>query len=421
LSQSIPIISTQPIYVKLQALQEGSVTFWQAIPQSFQDHVGTINVSLLAVLVSSNMQNIALYKDFVGNLWLEAEYMLKIGDYISTLTWVSSKTINENLSLPDSVPFPESFPVDIAPFLTSGNGMPVGDTIIKELAESHATPDMIETVENILSFVNGTQTYDREKVRLLMSGNLNTTSMLDFANDPLESLATNNSFCFERALLATTMLRAVHVPTRTFTNADLKTWIQVWLPNIGWVDAEVLCLQSQPLFPRPPSSAIPWMVENSSDAMFPFRWSPEIQMRVANISLSHLEAVKINEYRTVLSQAVDTATYGANPKKYSFPVVFDPEIVRVALTRNGSNLTFHLSREEKEISKTLILEETNRVEFENLGVSFKPVLQGDFIVLQDFVVQELWMFDLRILIFVIVAVPIVIVVLFFWKRKKTKA
>ena len=418
--QNVVRTSPQPIYVRLQALQEGSVVFWESIPQRFQDHVATINVSVLAVLVSSNARSIDLHRDDVGNLWLAANYTFNIGDYISTLTWVSSETVSENLTIPESVPFPESYPDNIKPFLDPGRKMPVDNAAIKEIAKSNATQDMIETIENILSFVNETQTYDREKIKLLMTGILNTTDILDFLNDPLESLETGNSFCFERALLATTILRAAGVPTRTFTNADLKTWIQVWLPDIGWVDAEVLCDQPRSLFPRPLSFTVPLMTENSSDAMFPFTWLPKALMRVANLTLSHFEAFNIDEYGTVLSQPVDVEMYDTNPDKFSFPMIFEPEIVKAALTRNGSDITFHLSKGEKETSKTLILGETNNIGFEGLDMSFKPIRQGDMVILYNFSVQELWMFDVKILIPFVAAVPVILILGLYWKRKRIK-
>ena len=414
------IRTSQPVYVRLQALQEGSVVFWESIPQSFQDHVATINVSVLAVMVSSNARSIDLYNDEMGNLWLAVNYTFNKGDYTSTLTWVSSETVSENHTIPETVSFPEIYPDNVKPFLNSGRKMPVDNTNIKEIAENNATQDMIETIENILSFVNETQAYDREKTRLLMSGALNTTNILDFLNDPLESLETGNSFCFERALLAATILRAANVPARTFTNADLKTWIQVWLPETGWVDAEVLCVQPVRLFPRPLSFAVPWMIENSSDAMFPFTWLPEVSMRVANLTFSHTEAFDINEYGTVLSQPVDVTTFEAYPDKFSFPIIFEPETVQAALTRNGSDLTFHLNKDEKKTSKTLILGETNNIKFEGLSVSFEPVRQGDMIVLHNFAVQELWMFDIKILIPFVAAVPIILIFWLYLKRKRIK-
>jgi len=413
-----PRVSSQPIYVRLQTLQEGSVVFLEAIPQSFDDSVAAVNVSVLAVLVSSNARSITIYNDDVGNLWLAVNYTFKKGDYISILMWVSSETADKNLVLSKPVPFPESYPNDVKPFLNPGRKIPVNDTIIKDLAESFAAQDMIETIENILSFVNSTQNYDRDKVRLLMTGKLNTTDILDFINDPLVTLQTNNSFCFERALFAATMLRTVGVPTRTFTSAELKTWIQVWLPEIGWVDAEVLCTQPSPkLFPRPLSFVMPRMVENSSDAMFPFTWSPKILMRVANLTFSSFEDFNVNEYGAVLSQPVNEDLYETSPDDFSFPLIFKPKRVQAALTWNDSDVVLHISNEEKKSNKTLILGKTNTIEFESFGLSFKPIRQGGTIILYNFSVQELQMVDLRILIPLVAAVPAVLI---YWSYRKKR-
>ncbi len=297
--------------------------------------------------------------------------------------------------------------------------MPVDSITIKEIAEAYGTQDMIETIENILDLVNETQAYDSEKIKHLMSGTFNTTNLLNFLNDPLESLETGKSFCFERALLAATILRAAKVPARTFTNADLKTWIQVWLPEIGWVDAEVLCVQPVHLFPRPLSFAIPLMVENSSDAIFPFTWLPDVSMRVANLTFSHTETFNVNEYGTVLSQPVDVRMYEADPEKFGFPIIFEPEIVQAALTRNGSDLSFHIIKKGKATSNTLILGEVNTINFEGLSVSFKPVQQGDTIFLDNFTVQELWMFDVKFLI-LFAAIPAILVFWMYMKRKRVK-
>jgi transglutaminase-like putative cysteine protease len=415
-------LSPQPVYVKLQALQNGSIVFSEAIPQSFQDHVATINVSVLAVLVSSNAQNITLHSDPIGNLWLAVNYTLKERDYLSTLAWVSSETVKENLTIPESVPFPQSYPQNIRQFLSSGRKLPVNDTGIKEIAKDYLNPqDMIETVRNILYFVNGTQTYNRDKVVQLMTGKVNTTDLLlDFINDPLESLRTNSSFCFERALLATTMLRTVNVPARTFTNADLKTWIEVWLPEIGWVDAEILCNYPYPFFPRPLTYSIPWMVENSSDARFPFSWFPSALMRVSNLTLSSFETSTINEYGTVLSQPVDEGMYATMPDKFSFPIILKSNTVQAALTLNGSEVVFHLSSGEESTCKTLILGETNNIQLENISLSFKPVRQGNIIILYNFAVGTVLVFDSRIIIPLIAIAAAVPLLWLYWKKRRIK-
>ncbi len=154
--------------------------------------------------------------------------------------------------------------------------------------------------------------------------------------------------------------------------------------------------------------------------MFPFTWLPEALMRIANLTFGGFEAFDINEYGTVLSQPIDAELHTTSPDKFSFPIIFEPEMVQAALTRNGSDIAFHLSRGEKKTSKTLIPEETNSIEFEGLGVSFKPVHHGDMVILHNFSVQKLWMFDVRILIPFVAAVPVILIFWLCWKRRKIK-
>ncbi|HJW98480.1 MAG TPA: transglutaminase-like domain-containing protein [Candidatus Bathyarchaeia archaeon] len=415
--------SLQPVYLRLQAEQSTNVTLWESIPQNFSDHVATIRVNVLAIFASSNAMKTDLWRDAVGNLWLTVAYALKAGDYISTLTWVARKTIVENTTIPETIRFPDSYPEEIEPFLKAGEKIPAEDSAFKQIAQSLSNQNMVQTVRNVLNFVNSTQSYDREKVRLLMNGTLSTSDMLDFINDPSESLATNTSFCYERALLATTILRAARVPTRTFTNDDLKTWVQVWLPQIGWVDGEVLCIQPQlqPLFPRSLSVSVPRMIENSSNAVFPFTWSPRAQMRVANLTLTSLEEFDIKQYQTVLCQPTDLETYATEPESFSFPIIFEPETVQAALTFNNSDLNFHIMKDEENVSKKLTLGVLNSIEFGDITVSFNPVRQNySMIVLNDFSVRKTQSFDLRLIFPLLIAVPILLIVSLYWKAKRKK-
>jgi hypothetical protein len=422
-SQSDGLFFLQPIYLRLQTEEESNVTLWESIPQNLSDHVATIDVNVLAVFVSSNARKIDLYKDAVGNLWLAAAYTLKTGDYIDTLTWVSSKTLTENLTIPDATGFPQDYPDDIKPFLLSGKKIPADDTAIKQIAQSLSSQDMILTVKNVLNFVNKTQSYDREKVITLTNGTLRTSDMLDFINDPSESLRTNLSFCFERALLATTILRAAGVPSRTFTNDDLKSWIQVWLPQTGWVAGEVLCISphTQPLFPRSLSVSVPRMIQNSSDAIFPFTWLPKTRMRIADLTLTSLEEFDVNKYGTMLCQPTDIEAYESNPERFSFPIVYEPETIQAALTSNNSDLIFHISKGKESISRKLTLGVLNSVEFESLKVSFTPAHQNNTMVaLNDFSVQRTQSFDYRIIIPLLIAIPILSIAMFYWRRKGAK-
>jgi len=68
----------------------------------------------------------------------------------------------------------------------------------------------------------------------------------------------------------------------------------------------------------------------------------------------------------------------------------------------------------------LIPEETNSIVFEDLSVSFEPVHHGDVAILHNFSVQELWMFDVKILIPLVVVVPVILIFWLFWKRRKIK-
>jgi len=414
----------QPIYVRLQALQSGSVVLWEAVPQSFSDHVGTIDLSDLAVLVSSNAQTVNLSRDDVGNLWVAINYTFAKGDYIGTLTWVSSDTVSENLTIPTVVSFPQSYPSDVAPFLNSGRKMPVENEEIEKIANNIKTENMIETVKNVLSYATETQEYARETARLLVSGNLTTTSMLDYFKGPLEVLESNSSMCFERALFEEAILRAAGVPTRTFTDAGLKTWIQVWLPDQGWVDAESLCIapapHPPPIFPRSLSSSIPWMAQNSSDAIFPFQWFPEVPMRVSNLTFSNVEAFNIGEYRTLLVQPIDEEVFNSNPERFRFPIIYKPKIIEVAVTQKGSTLTISLIKDEEKVSKILTLNETNSVSLGDTTLSFEPIRRDYFVVLQNFLVQEPWGLDFRLFIIPIVGVPVVVVFWLYWRRKRIK-
>ncbi len=405
-----------PIYVRLQTLEESNVTFWESVPQDFTGHVGTIEVDVLALFISSNALSFDLSRDAVGNLWITTNQTMEEGEYMSTLTWVSSKTINENLTIPDFIPFPPSYPEGVKIFLDPGRKMSVDDPIIKEIAVALKTPNIIDTVENVLDLVTENQEYDSEKTRLLMSGSLNTTKILDFFKGPLEVLETGSSICIERSLCAVAILRAAGVPTRTFTDVRLKTWIQVWLPGYGWVDAEALCVEPPPLFPRPLSSTTPWMIENSSDALFPFMWLPDVPMRVVNLTFSNVDAFNVNNYGTILSQPIDAGMFEEDPAKFSFPILIKPEIIYAAITSDGSNLSVSLTKDEEEVSKTLTLGETNSVTLGDVNIKFKPVWLGDFLVLQDFVVQATRALDLIVLIPIIVA-PVILAVWLYLRRK----
>jgi hypothetical protein len=416
-------ISSQPMYIKLQAQEDADITLWESVPQNFTDHVATIMVDVPAIFVSSNAQRTDFYKDEIGNLWLVSTYSLKKGDYIRTLAWASSEVLTQNLTLPLASIFPETYPDSVKPFLLPGLKIPANDATIKALAESHWNQSMIQTIENVLNFVNSTQAYNADKVRALMNGTLITDNILDFINDPLTSLDSGQSFCFERSLLATALLRADNVPARTYTNIDLKTWVQVWLPQIGWVDGDVLSNQPQPLplFPRSLAVSVPRMIQNSSDAEFPFSWFPNTVMRVTNLTMTDIQEFDINQYGTLFCQPIDLNYYESNPDSFSFPITFEPETVKTALTYDGPNLAFHVNKQDQNFSKNIQIGSVCNIEFAGLSFSFTPILESNgMIALTKFTATKILGIDYRMLIPLVAIIPILLIFAYYRKRKPKK-
>lgn len=411
-----------PVYVRLQSSQKGNVTFWQSIPQNFTDHVATIDSKVLAMYISSNSLGFNLLRDSVGNLWVAIDYSVNAGDYISTLTWISSKTTSENLTSLGYVPFPQSYPNDVRLFVDPGTKMPVEDQTIQQIAANfNQTANMTQTVKDVLDFVNR-QEYDRTKSSILLSGNLTTTDMLSVFKDALQVFETNSSICLERSWYAASILRAAGIPARTVADVRLKTWIQVWFPNLGWVDAEALCSEPPPhigMLPKSVSAHVPWTVENSADAIFPFAWLPEVPMRVANLTFDEVSLFDANEYRTVLSEPIDAELFRTNPAKFSFPIVIEPNrTIYAALTRQEPRLDFLIYNEDENISKTITLGELNSIGFQDITVSFKPSWLENFLVLRDFAVEGTWKFDVRLLVPIIGISVIAVTTWLFWRRRK---
>ena len=411
-----------PVYVRLQSNQKGNVTFWESVPQNFTDHVATIDSKVLAIFVSSNSLAFNLSRDSVGNLWMAIDYSVKAGDYVSTLTWMSSRAMSENLTSLGYVPFPQDIPDDVRLFVESGTKMPVENPTIQQIAANYnQTGNMTQTVKDVLDFVNR-QGYDREKSRLLLSGNLTTTNLLNFFKDALQVIETNSSICLERSWYAAATLRAAGIPARTVTDVRLKTWIQVWFPNLGWVDAEALCSEPPPhvgMLPKSVSAHIPWTVENSADATFPFKWLPEVPMRVANLTFSDVEVFDANEYRTVLSEPIDSELFKTDPAKFSFPIVVEPNrTIYASLTRQGPRLNFSIYNGDENTSKTVTIGELNSIGFQDLTVSFKPSWMENFLALQDFSVKGTWWFGVILLVSVIAVPVIAVTVWLFWRRRK---
>jgi hypothetical protein len=382
--------------------------------------VASIDSTFLAVFFSYNALGFNLSKDTVGNLWSATDYTVNAGDYVSTLMWVSSKTVSENLSPIGLAQYPQDYPDDIETFLDPGRKIPIENQTIHALAASFSQTEgnMTQTVQNIIDFVNE-QGYDREKTRLLLSGNLNTTDLLDVFKDALEVHATNSSICLERSWYAAAILRAAGVPTRTVTDVRLKTWIQVWLPNKGWVDAETLCVEPPPhvnLFPKSVSAHVPWMIENASDASFPLSWLPRIPMRVANLTFGDVSLFDMSQYKTVLCKPIKAEVFEEDPTKFRFPVAVKPETVYAAITQDESALTFSLFKGKENASQTLVLGDYNSVVVGDLTVYFRPVLQESFLVLQDFSVVQVQQFDFRLLI-PLLGIPVIVIAVWMYRRR----
>jgi hypothetical protein len=223
----------------------------------------------------------------------------------------------------------------------------------------------------------------------------------------------------ERSWYAAAILRAAGVPTRTVTDVRLKTWIQVWLPNKGWVDAETLCVEPPPhvnLFPKSVSAHVPWMIENASDASFPLSWLPRIPMRVANLTFGDVSLFDMSQYKTVLCKPIKAEVFEEDPTKFRFPVAVKPETVYAAITQDESALTFSLFKGKENASQTLVLGDYNSVVVGDLTVYFRPVLQESFLVLQDFSVVQVQQFDFRLLI-PLLGIPVIVIAVWMYRRR----
>lgn len=412
-----------PLHIRLEALQKSNVTLWQSVPKNFSDHVATIESRVLALFISSNSYGFDLSTDNIGNTWLTANYSLNVGDYIDTLAWVSSKATAGNLSSLGFVQKPETYPSDVQAYLDPGTKIQAQNQTIQSIADSYTQANLTQTVKDILDFVN-TQGYDEEETRLLLGGNLNTTDIIGFFKDALQVHDSSKSICLERSWYASAILRAAGVPTRTVTDIRLKTWIQVWLPNIGWVDAETLCRDAPPhlgMLPKPISMSTPWMVQNSSDAAFPFTWVPKVPMRVANLTFSRVDLFDVNEYSAVITEPIEAEMFQSDMTKFRFPIAINNETeTYAAMTKEGDSVTFSLFGRNENASKVLTLGQSNSITLENTAISFKPVRRENFVILQDFSVQGFLRFDIRFVI-PIMAVPIVaLAVWLILKRRKPR-
>ncbi len=413
----------QPLFVRLQAMEEGYLVFWESIPQSFSDHTGVIDAKVLGLLVSSNAESIDIHRDDLGNLWLVANYFLQNESYMSTLMWVSSETTGENISIPEQIPFPQEYPGEVEPFLIPGSGMEWNESFT-EVAEGLKASDMVETIWNILDYVYESQTYDVFKIDLLMSGTLVLNDTLDFPRTPIETMEDGTSICLERAIYIAALMRAAGVPSRTFTSAHLKTWNQVWLPNLGWVDVEAMCDRPKPQFPRSLTFSIPWVVQNSSDITFPYMWVPERHMRIANLTFSYVGTFDIDHYGTVLLEPVEKGIFEEDMEAFSFPIVFEPETISLSVIKDNQSLFLNILRGEETAVKKPVLSASTQLVFDveneasagDFTVSFTATMKEGFVVLEDFKTRRTVEFDLR-LVLLAIGIPVAAILLWWYLRR----
>jgi hypothetical protein len=85
-------------------------------------------------------------------------------------------------------------------------------------------------------------------------------------------------------------------------------------------------------------------------------------------------------------------------------------------------LAFHVSKGKQSTSRKLTLGVMNDIDFEGLRVSFIPVRLNHIIVsLNSFSVQKTQSFDYRIIAPLLIAVPVLLAVTYYWRRKRGKA
>jgi hypothetical protein len=130
-----------------------------------------------------------------------------------------------------------------------------------------------------------------------------------------------------------------------------------------------------------------------------------------------VELFDVSQYSTVLSRPVDAELFRTDPVKFRFPIAVKSEVIYGAITEEASNLVFSLFKGKENASEVLTLGEYNSIMLGDTAVSFKPKLQEDFLVLQDFAVQDVWVLDYRILV-PIVGVPIVLLVILLVVRRR---
>jgi hypothetical protein len=142
-------------------------------------------------------------------------------------------------------------------------------------------------------------------------------------------------------------------------------------------------------------------------------------MRIANLTFGDATYADLSRYKTVLSQPINAEVFEKDPTKFRFPVAVKPETVYAAVTENISALTLSLFKGEQNVSKVLVLGDYSSIIVDDVAVSFRPVLQSDFLVLEDFTVDEVRQFDFRLLI-PLLGIPVVLMIVWLLRRSRKR-
>jgi len=103
-----------------------------------------------------------------------------------------------------------------------------------ELAEG--AKNELDVVRNIYEFVINNIVYDSDFAAAVVAGQI-TQHIPDLD----ATIASGQGICFDYAALMTGMLRAQHIPTKLITGyvsgGIFHAWINVYVPDVGWINA----------------------------------------------------------------------------------------------------------------------------------------------------------------------------------------